>query len=91
MADMSMHAASDLLQRVGELAMDAKQLHADLEALQLSAVASDGERMIYLALAEAIEHGLAHTIEAARDAIKGMRVTEAEVWLRRRLQELDET
>jgi len=94
MADMSMHAASDLLQHVGELAVTAKRVRAELEAL-LSPTAvmdtdADTERMIYFTLAEVIEHGLTRPIEAARDAIKGMHVAEAEVWLRRQLEELGE-
>ena len=88
MADNPFSAASDLIRRVGDLALEAKRIRAQLDALRPAAGDADAERLLYLGMVESLDQGLVRAIEAARDAVRRVRGTEANEWLRRRLGEL---
>jgi len=89
MPDTPITAASALVQKVGDLAGEAKRIRAEFEVRSSwRRVAPRPSRLLYLGIIEALDQALVRGLEAARDAIKAMRDTEADEWLRRRLGNL---
>jgi hypothetical protein len=80
-------AVSDLIQQVVELSLTAQRTRQQIEAIKQSISRADADCLLHLT--EAIKDGLVRTLEASLDAVKHLRSTDAEMWLRRRLGELE--
>lgn len=81
-------AASGLIQRVYALLLESRTTRLRLEAKQPIDSASEAERLLYLGMVSAFEHGLVRTMEEAVATMKRMSGAKAEEWLRRQLEGL---
>ena len=86
-SDQPLQAASDLVQRVYGLLLEAHHVRERLIAMQ-AAGADEAERQVFLGLTSALEDGLRRSLEEAVSTLKAMRGDEAEAWLKRRLEGL---
>ncbi len=85
--NVPLEAASSLIRRVYGLLLEARATRQRPEAMgEQVAGSAEAERVLYLGMISAFEHGLVGTMEEALATMKQMKGAEVEDWLRRQME-----